>query len=188
MNDDDRFDPVHSRFIEALTRRAATYDGAVRCILDAKVAKLLMARGEHLATGLPPPRAPVADQEQSDHRGPLGELVDRIAQRALSPDPKTLEYFRSTWATLSTNQQLTRSLATVPKNAGPLNSHHLVHRSLTLMRELSPEYLTRFMSYVDGLSWLEQAHEARAAMGMNVQRSPGLAMASTKARLKRSGS
>jgi hypothetical protein len=48
-------------------------------------------------------------------------------------------------------------LATVPKNAGPLNSHHLVHQSLTLMRELSPEYLTQFVSYVETLSWLDRA-------------------------------
>ena len=57
-------------------------------------------------------------------------------------------------------------LAKVPENAGPLNSQHLVHRSLTLMRDLSPEYLNRFMSYVDALSWLDQAN----AMGADVAR------------------
>ena len=49
----------------------------------------------------------------------------------------------------------------MPKNAAPLNSHHLVHRSLTLMRDLSPEYLDRFMSYVDALLWLDQANAPR---------------------------
>ena len=41
-------------------------------------------------------------------------------------------------------------------NAGPLNSSSLVHRSLSLMSELSPGYLQQFLSYVDALSWMEQ--------------------------------
>jgi hypothetical protein len=43
----------------------------------------------------------------------------------------------------------------VPKNAGPLNSSSLVHRSLSLMREVSPEYLQHFLGYLDSLAWLE---------------------------------
>jgi hypothetical protein len=50
--------------------------------------------------------------------------------------------------------------ASLPENAGPLNSQHLVHRSLLLMRELSPEYLERFVGYIDALQWLEQSNEA----------------------------
>ncbi len=41
----------------------------------------------------------------------------------------------------------------VPANAGPLNSSSLVHRSLALMREVSPGYLRHFLSYVDALAW-----------------------------------
>ncbi|HDV6357027.1 TPA: DUF2894 domain-containing protein, partial [Burkholderia cenocepacia] len=37
----------------------------------------------------------------------------------------------------------------------PLNSNSLVHRSLATMRELSPDYLQQFLSYVDALAWLE---------------------------------
>jgi hypothetical protein len=32
----------------------------------------------------------------------------------------------------------------------------LVHRSIMLMRSLSPDYLAHFLAYVDDLSWLEQ--------------------------------
>ena len=83
----------------------------------------------------------------------------------LSQELKTLSYFSSTWSRLSADRRLTQSLALVPENAGPLNSHQLVHRSLTLMRELSPEYLHRFMSYVDALAWVDQANGGRAAAG-----------------------
>ena len=37
----------------------------------------------------------------------------------------------------------------------------LVLRSLALMRELSPDYLNRFISYADTLVCLEQAEKAR---------------------------
>ncbi|WP_374594505.1 DUF2894 domain-containing protein [Aquabacterium sp.] len=82
------------------------------------------------------------------------------AQQAASASPTTLDFFRRTWARLSVEQRLTQSQSTLPENAGPLHSHHLVHRALTLMRELSPEYLEQFMTHVDALLWVEQAQQA----------------------------
>ncbi len=41
-----------------------------------------------------------------------------------------------------------------------LNSHLLALQSLKLMRDLSPGYLKRFVSYVDALLWLDQADNA----------------------------
>lgn len=70
---------------------------------------------------------------------------------------KSLRYFRSTWSALSVDRQLAQALAQGPENAGPLNSHRLVLRSLQLMRDVAPDYLQRFMSYADALLWLEQA-------------------------------
>jgi hypothetical protein len=107
-------------------------------------------------------------------RGALAELIDHIARHAPpagpglaagggTPDLKAVTYFRSTWSRLSADRRVTQSLAKVPDNAGPLNSHHLVHRALLLMRELSPEYLNRFMSYVDALLWIDQAGGSMAS-------------------------
>lgn len=115
-------------------------------------------------------------------RGALGQLVDYAARQklALAPGPlttsreaapagtdtgtaadsQTLQFFKRTWSRLSADQRLAQSRTSLPENAGPLNSHHLVHRSLTLMRELSPDYLERFVGYVDALQWLEQANES----------------------------
>jgi hypothetical protein len=45
---DDRFDPVRFRFIEAMARRAAAYDGEARRMLDERVAQLLAAYGDAL--------------------------------------------------------------------------------------------------------------------------------------------
>jgi len=175
------FDPVRFRFIEALARRAAAQGGAARRLLDARVARLLAAYGDDLeraaaaqgtaGDGASPPAAKPAPSP----RGPLAQLVEHIARQASAhgegdvasravpaSELKTLHVFRSTWSRLSADRRLAQSLAKVPENAGPLHSHHLVHRSLTLMRDLSPEYLARFMSHVDALLWLDQAHAATA--------------------------
>ncbi|NEX64176.1 DUF2894 domain-containing protein [Noviherbaspirillum galbum] len=69
---------------------------------------------------------------------------------------KAVSQFRDTWAKLSADKQVTQALQQAPKNAGPINSHMLVLRSLALMRDMSPEYLNRFLSYADTLLKLEQ--------------------------------
>lgn len=104
-------------------------------------------------------------------RGPLGQLVDYIAEhkpalmhqpastQPAAPalgDPQMLQFFRRTWSRLSAEQRLAQSQSTLPENAGPLHSHHLVHRSLTLMRDLSPAYFDHFIAHVDALLWIEQ--------------------------------
>ena len=135
----------------------------------------------HIPSHIPPHAA----------RGPLAELLDHIAGHAptlanddsagdgahgagsATAELKTLRYFRSTWSRLSAHQRLTQSLAQVPTNAGPLNSHHLVHRALTLMRDVSPPYLNRFISYVDALLWLDQASGGGVQERKDVPRSDG---------------
>ncbi|WP_196217350.1 DUF2894 domain-containing protein [Burkholderia pseudomallei] len=133
--------------------------------------------------------SPAASSPAEPARGPLAALLDYIGSRerptASAPDetraapasstasgrvalraaPELLDYFRETWSKLSADSQLRASLEQVPKNAGPLNSSSLVHRSLSLMRELSPEYLRQFLSYVDALSWLQQMNGDEAATG-----------------------
>jgi hypothetical protein len=128
----------------------------------------------------PARHTPDAAGRTAAHRAPprsaLGELVDLLASRrpvapgpqaaTLAPSPiarddassdhPMLDYFRETWSRFSTEKHLRESLAQVPDNAGPLNSNSLVHRSLSLMRELSPGYLRQFLAYVDALSCMEQ--------------------------------
>ncbi|WP_339087877.1 DUF2894 domain-containing protein [Variovorax paradoxus] len=175
---DDRFDPVRFRFIEAMARRAEAHDGEARRLLDDKVAQLLSAYREALETS----RSVDARTEEAEPgRSALAELVAHIArhapppgeglaENAPAPDLKAVSYFRSTWSKLSADRRLHQSLAKVPDNAGPLNSHHLVHRALILMRDLSPEYLNRFMSYVDSLLWIDQANGSMASAAATTPR------------------
>jgi len=169
-----RLDPVRFHFIETLARRAADHSGDARRMLDERVAALLAAYGEDLEKISGEEVAAAAKQPA---RGPLAELTDHLAQHASSErmDPATnelrmLQFFRSTWSKLSAERRLTQSLAKLPQNAGPLNSHNLVHQSLTLMRDLSPEYLNRFVSYVDALLWVDQANAGNAPSGTDAPR------------------
>jgi hypothetical protein len=74
---------------------------------------------------------------------------------AATPELQALDYFRHTWARLAVHRSLNQSRAKTPKNAGPLNSHRLVLRGLEVMREVSPAYLNRFVTYVDALLVLD---------------------------------
>lgn len=118
----------------------------------------------------------IATLERKDQRESLGDLVRSMAQHV--PDHgesrwdgyvgshaelKSVSYFRNTWSKLSADKQVTQALGQAPKNAGPINSHRLVLRSLTLMRDISPDYLNRFVSYVDTLLCLDQRDEAKQA-------------------------
>ncbi|RKP49609.1 DUF2894 domain-containing protein [Pararobbsia silviterrae] len=170
----DRIDPVRFHAIEALARRTARYAGAARAALDARLAVRIDAYALDIEQTDPsdasgePARARRAVPKGELHR--LGEyLVARAnemgrrvtlgdAGMAAAADDAfdALEYFREIWSRLNTESQLRQLPAYVPENAGPLNTDKLVYRSLLLMREVSPEYVQRFLGYVDALSWMEQ--------------------------------
>lgn len=170
----DRLDPVRFQLIDALERHAAHRQGTARRMLDERLARLVEAYANEVerSTGALDDTATPA---RPSGAGALGRLVEEIAAvRADSavtgkaPAPAALPVlellgeFRSLWTHVRARSQLRQSLEQVPANAGPLNSGSLVHRSLTLMRELSPGYLQHFLAYLDALSWMEQMKEAGA--------------------------
>ena len=161
-----QFDPVRLHFLDVLARRASTHQGPARRLLDARLAQALAAfrvRFDQAQSDAPVVKAQITPPTS------LGDLVRSMAQHApgkandsldgsvsLRAELKSAQYFRNTWSKLSLNKQVTQALDQVPRNAGPINSHMLVLRSLALMREISPDYLDRFMSYADTLLSLEQ--------------------------------
>jgi hypothetical protein len=68
---------------------------------------------------------------------------------------KTVRESRATWAKMSVDRQLSLAMKKAPENAGPINSHMLVLRSLAMMQAISPDYLSRVVSYVDTLLSLD---------------------------------
>lgn len=100
---------------------------------------------------------------------PLAALNAHIAQASQAaagglkpgggpwPELRSARRFRETWERLGAEEAVVKATHRAPENAGPLNSHMLVLRTLGLMRELSPHYLRRFLSHTETLLWLEQA-------------------------------
>lgn len=201
-NGADRVDPVRFRLIEAMARRADAHSGDARRLLDDRLSELVRAYGDAVGkaacqsdTASGAPRTPVPV------RGALADVVDYIASHVQEPDamparsaatprntpraePGLIDYFRDTWTRVSAGQQLQQSLERVPEHAGPLNSSHLVHRSLTLMREMSPGYFEQFLSYVDALTWLEQMSTGGAVASKEAPRA-GVVKKATRARTRK---
>jgi len=167
-------DPIRLAYLEALARRAAAQPEAIRRILGAR----LSAAASELAAR---PETPPAEIAREDTTSPLAELLAHInvrtdapleatlsatgttsinpdlAHTRQAPELKSVAYFHETWSRLSTEQQLTQTLAQAPENAGPMNAQHLVLRGLQAMRDIAPDYLQGFMSHIDTLIWLEHA-------------------------------
>lgn len=184
--------PVRLRHMELMSQRLGQQTDAVRRILVSRLRRMLAEQVEH-ATPLPhvepttqldprllpkPKPTPVVAPPAS----PLASLTQRLSQpqpqlqsqqtsapasTPVSPprrtELKSTQRFRETWARVAADRQVEQALARAPDNAGPLNSHLLVLRSLGVMRELSPDYLRRFLAHVEALQWLDQATQKPTA-------------------------
>ncbi len=103
------------------------------------------------------PRESLADLAGHAAQASPGSRGWRVApSTAMRPERESVQYFRDTWSRLSVGKRVTQAFDQAPKNAGPINSHRVVLHSLALMRDISPDYLNRFMSYVDTLLCLDQ--------------------------------
>lgn len=169
----DRLDPVRFQYMKALSRRLQTQPESVQQILARKLEDALTDYRARLAQadGLENPHrvvarlpkagsTPLADlnryiqsQSRGSSDGPVGD--DEVG----TPDLKSVQRFSEVWSKIAAENQVTEAIGRGPENAGPLNSHMLMLRSLTMMRDLSPEYLRRFLSQAESLLWLEQINK-----------------------------
>jgi hypothetical protein len=178
----ERLDPVQLHYLELLSARAQTQTGPVQRILQTKLAlalaeftrRLEQAHSTASAGGVPAEGPTAASQSP---RESLRDLVRSMAPHApeqggatagdatgTRSELKSVRQFRNTWSKLSADKQVAKALDQAPKNAGPINSHMLVLRSLALMREISPDYLNRFMTYADSLLCLDHHEQAKYAL------------------------
>lgn len=116
-----------------------------------------------------PPKGEGVSPAQRATPSPLAILNAHIAQASQAaadghkssagqwPELRSAQRFRETWERLGAEEAVVKATHRAPENAGPLNSHMLVLRTLGLMRELSPHYLRRFLAHTETLLWLEQA-------------------------------
>ena len=172
------FDSVGWHYIEILAARVPAHQGAAQTLLHLKLDKALDDLNARMASPMASPMAShsqpssvtgTATATDVSSPSPLAQLLQDLApleapatrdfasQRTWPAENPRVRQLRKTLSQLKVQKQVTQAMAQAPENAGPINSHMLVLRSLGLMRELSPDYLNRFMRYTDTLLSLEAA-------------------------------
>ena len=174
-----RFDPARLHYIELLAQRMQAANGPLRQVLQGKLQQALASRAERVQQTQQAANDAAATTQATPHVGhaPLAQLNQYIRQATqddsaglvpartggdhkTKPEMKSVQRFRETWSRISAVDQVDKAIVRGPENAGPLNSHMLVLRSLGLMREISPDYLRRFLGQVETLLWLEGASQS----------------------------
>lgn len=160
-------EPVGWHYIQVLAERTRSQTGPAQALLQAKLSTAVTQLQARLAAPLNPNTPPA-----SNTASPLSVLLKDMAaptpERPLNPsgqgrmDKPHIVAFRQQLGKISVQKQVTQAIAQAPQNAGPINSHMLVLRSLGLMRDLSPDYLNRFMGYVDTLLFLDSPATVKA--------------------------
>ncbi|MBV7540973.1 DUF2894 domain-containing protein [Acidovorax sp. sic0104] len=173
----DRHDPVRFRYLEAMAERLAAQPAAVQQVLAHRLQRALAdyadrvaqaektdspgQAGPHAAEPLAPSPLVLLNRDLDARAQAEADRV-RVEGGASASEMKSVRAFSEVWSRISAERQVAQAIDRGPENAGPLNPHRLMLRSLSLMRTLSPDYTRCFLSQMDSLLWLEQANSPRA--------------------------
>ena len=172
----DRYDPARFHYLQVLAARVPAQPVAVQRVLLQMLSTAatdygVRARAAHATASFSAPvergtAAPLRDcalaQLNRALRTRSAEDSDGVYNSSGSAhgdsvyELRSVRQFGQVWTQICAERQVTHALARGPQNAGPLNSHRLVLRSLEMMRTLSPHYLQHFLSQMDTLLALEQ--------------------------------
>lgn len=160
-----RVDAVGWHYIETLAKRTQAQSGPARFLLHAKLQEALQRFNARMTTAAQPQGHPELLPS------PLATLLQDMGPKTAPPgsakpagwssENPRIQAFKKQLSQISVQKQVTQAIAQAPQNAGPINSHMLVLRSLGLMRDISPDYLNRFMAHVDTLLCLEEAGKVK---------------------------
>lgn len=166
-----QLDPVGWHYLQVLAERTRTQAGPAQVLLQIKLHNALAQLQDRLQARLPA-QAHMAVPPSQRAASPLSMLLkDMTAHSTERPlnsqghgriDNPSVVQFRQQLDKIRVQKQVNQAMAQAPHNAGPINSHMLVLRSLRLMRDVSPDYLNRFMNYADTLLCLEEIGQPRA--------------------------
>ena len=174
-----RMDPVRFHYMEVLSGKLQPQPDAVRRVLQDKLDAALASYQECLALAHARPDAAVPVPQTTKVQaatGPglaslvaLNHYLQGLPQASADhashgtgqvgknhSQMKSVHQFKKAWSRSRAQDQVALAVQQGPDNAGPLNSHQLVLRSLALMRSLSPDYLQRFLSHTESLLWLDE--------------------------------
>lgn len=168
-------DPVGWHYLQTLASRSTAQSGSAQALLQNRLhqalddfeVRLQDAPARPAATKATP--SPLAQLLQEMRPAPEAALAAPGPGVAASLRPSSglrtenprVQQFRRQLRKISVQKQVRQAIAQAPQNAGPINSHMLVLRALGLMQDISPDYLNRFMTYIDTLLCLDEAERQR---------------------------
>lgn len=176
-----RYDPARFHYLESLIRRghdARTLDGTLEAFehtLEIARQRAETTIKRHAAT--PALHEPMQRYyQQGDYKAverlariphrsaegsPLTDLSERLRagdnDSAAARDLRALAAMRAHRARQHTARRIHDSIAQPIDDAGPLNAHRQLVRAMERLQRLAPDYLERFVGYVDTLMALEKA-------------------------------
>ena len=146
------------RGVRRLAARLDRADGRVR--LSALTDSLAPADSDGAAGRRDMP-GPVEEclwhQEQAARSLVSAGVSPRGFQRRPGGELKSVHRLRGSQGRRRADRLLAQAILEAPADSGPLNPQMLAVRTLSAMRDLSPAYLGRLVSYVETLFWLETA-------------------------------
>lgn len=148
-------DPVQWAFANALARRGAEQDEAVRLALAPRLAQAAAALAARLDAGAMPART-------ARPGAPAWALLRPALGADTTGELKSVRQLRPALARWRVERQISRALARGPDNPGPLNSEHLLLRALQQMQAAAPAMLGAFVTQVETLLWLDEARGGAA--------------------------
>ncbi len=183
---DAGFDPVRFHFIEAMASRAKKKNQPVANVILSKANNALQQYRKDMSSQAEPepqPEAPAAHKQLSALTALLNqqteadsgrdvledllqqqelELLQQFTETTVAGKPalvelKSARQFRGTLQQIGADRRVEMAAFNAPEDSGPLNPQMLITESLSQLRDLSPSYLSRFITYFDTLFWLEQA-------------------------------
>lgn len=165
-----QLDAVAWHYIEALSARTRQHAGPTQDLLCRKLEQALTRFEDRLGSA-PKTHATDAAVLAKSKPSPLAALLSDIRPHVPNAnipygndgpsESPHVRQFRKKLGQISVQKKVSQAIAQAPQNAGPINSHMLVLRSLSLMRDVSPDYLNRFMTYVDTLLCLDETGNTR---------------------------
>lgn len=172
-------DPVGWHYLQTLAARTAAHAGTAKALLDRKLQQALDAfevrwqnhPAPQLSVHSGPSPLALLLQDMGQNPAAVSAVPASTASNppapatGLRPENPRVRQFRRQLRKIGVQKQVRQAIAQAPRNAGPINSHMLVLRALGLMRDISPDYLDRFMTHLDTLLCLEDAEKHRLSPG-----------------------
>ena len=175
-------EPLGEQLTEKSAQALQTYLGAraeacaaneqSKVLLPSSTVTALAALRRDLNAGQATPLSAISDFEQQLQgqevellQGALSasavieESVPKPASDALDSPAQPLKASQTMRAHLqrrAAEKRIDLAIAEGPESPGPLNPQMLAIKALTIMRDISPQYLNRYVSYLDTLFWVEQ--------------------------------